>query len=154
MSGSTTRPARSGGRLQTEDEGLRRETANESDPVPRFAHPSEREFAGILSFYQLAWQYEPRTFPLEYSPDGRVTESFTPDFYLPELDLYIELTTLKQSLVTKKNRKLRRLRELYPDVNVRLFYNRDFKSLMTKYGLSGLFAEAPTPDSEAISAKK
>jgi hypoxanthine phosphoribosyltransferase len=140
--------------LQFDGENPRPQTANDLDSGPRFAHPSEREFASILSFYQLTWQYEPRTFPLEHSPDGRITESFTPDFYLPELDLYIELTTLKQSLVTKKNRKLRRLRELYPDVNVRLFYNRDFKSLMTKYGLSGLFAAASVPDSDAVSAEK
>lgn len=103
---------------------------------PRFANDSEREFAGILDFYQLDWEYEPRTFPLEWDAEGRPLVSFTPDFYLPELDLYVELTTLKQSLVTKKNRKLRRLRELYPDVNVKLFYGRDFRSLMTKYGLN------------------
>jgi hypothetical protein len=108
---------------------------------PRFAHPSEREFARILTFYQIEWQYEPRTFPLRHASDGRVVESFSPDFYLPELDLYVELTTLKQSLVTKKNRKLRRLRELFPDVNIRLFYNRDFRSLMRKYGIRGLLAE-------------
>lgn len=111
----------------------------------KFAHPSEREFANILTFYRIDWQYEPRTFPLQWADDGRVTESFSPDFYLPELDLYVELTTLKQSLVTKKNRKLRRLRELYPQINIKLFYNRDFRSLMTKYGVRGLFsADEPT----------
>jgi len=102
---------------------------------PRFAHPSEEEFAKILDFYQLEWEYEPRTFPLEWDEEGRLLESFTPDFYLPAFDLYIELTTLKQSLVTKKNRKRRRLRELYPGVNIKLFYGRDFRSLMAKYGL-------------------
>ena len=62
-------------------------------------------------------------------------ESFNPDFYLPEYNLYIELTTLKQSLVTEKNRKLRRLRELYPDVHIKIFYGRDFRQLLLKYGL-------------------
>ncbi|MGH2350991.1 MAG: hypothetical protein ACRDJN_05190 [Chloroflexota bacterium] len=100
-----------------------------------FAHPSEAEFASILDFYRLDWQYEPRSFPLRYDGEGRVTESFTPDFYLPELDLYIELTTLKQSLVTKKNRKLRRLRELYPEVKIKLLYNRDYRNLIFKYGI-------------------
>jgi len=103
---------------------------------PSFAHPSEEEFARILDFYQLAWQYEPHSFPLRYADDGRVVERFTPDFYLPELDLYIELTTLKQSLVTKKNRKLRRLRERYPDVKIKLLYNRDYRNLVLKYGLA------------------
>ncbi len=99
-----------------------------------FANDSEREFASILDFYQLEWQYEPRTFPLRWDAEGKVEDAFTPDFYLCELDLYVELTTLKQSLVTKKNRKLRRLRELYPDVNIKLFYGRDYRSLMAKYG--------------------
>jgi hypothetical protein len=70
--------------------------------------------------------------------DGGVAESFSPDFWLPELELYVELTTLRQSLVRKKNRKLRRLRELYPDLRVKLFYGRDFRALMLKYGKLGL----------------
>ena len=81
------------------------------------------------------WEYEPRSFPLRWNDAGQVLESFTPDFYLPEFDLYLELTTLKQSLVTKKNRKLRRLRELYPDIKIRLFYGRDIHSLFRKYGI-------------------
>lgn len=100
----------------------------------RFAHASEAELARILDYYGVAWQYEPRTFPILWNPDGKVVESFSPDFYLPELNVYIELTTLKQSLVRRKNRKLRRLRELYPDVRVKLFYGKDFKALMLKYG--------------------
>ena len=103
---------------------------------PGFAHASEAEFARILDYYQVSWRYEPFVFPILWSLDGDVLESFAPDFYLPELDLYVELTTLKQSLVTKKNRKLRRLRELYPDINIKLFYGRDFRSLMAKYGLN------------------
>jgi len=81
------------------------------------------------------WQYEPRTFPLRWDDEGNILESFTPDFYLPEFDLYIELTTLKQSLVTRKNRKLRHLRELYPGVQVKLLYRSDYHNLMLKYRL-------------------
>lgn len=101
---------------------------------PRFAHQSEAELARILDFYGVAWCYEPDLFPISWNADGRVVESFAPDFYLPEIDLYLELTTLKQSLVRKKNRKLRYLRQLYPEVRVKLFYARDFKALMLKYG--------------------
>lgn len=101
----------------------------------RFAHASEEELARILDFYGIRWEYEPRSFPLNWDEQGRVVESFSPDFYLPDLDLYIELTTLKQSLVTRKNRKLRRLRDLYPDVRVKVFYGRDFRNLLTKYDL-------------------
>ena len=102
-----------------------------------FAHSSEREFARILDFYGLRWEYEPRSFPLRWEGD-RVVEMFTPDFYLPDLDLYIELTTLKQSLVTEKNRKLRLLRQLYPDINARLLYKRDYHRLLAKYGFGPL----------------
>jgi len=102
---------------------------------PSFAHPSEAEFASVLDFYRISWQYEPKSFPLKHDESGRVVESFTPDFYLPDFDLYLELTTLRQSLVTTKNRKLRRLRELYPEVNVKLLYRRDFLNLARKFGL-------------------
>ena len=88
----------------------------------------------ILDFYAVRWEYEPDTFPILWNLDGDVVESFSPDFYLPDLDLYLELTTLRQKLVRKKNRKLRRLRELYPELNIKLFYARDFRALMLKYG--------------------
>ncbi len=101
----------------------------------KFSHPSEAEFARILDFYQIAWEYEPKTFPLQWDVQGNVIEAFSPDFYLPEQDLYIELTTMEQRLVTKKHRKLRRLRELYPNINVKLLNRSDFKQIMLKYGL-------------------
>ena len=103
-----------------------------------FAHASEAEMARILDFYAVRWEYEPHTFPILWNLDGAVVESFSPDFYLPDLDCYLEMTTLRQKLVRKKNRKLRRLRELYPSVNVKLFYARDFRALMLKYGKHAL----------------
>jgi hypothetical protein len=101
---------------------------------PRFAHASEAELARILDFYRVRWEYEPRTFPVLWNLDGQVVESFSPDFYLPDIDLWVELTTLRQSLVRKKNRKLRRMRELYPMLRLKLLYARDFRALMLKYG--------------------
>jgi hypothetical protein len=101
-----------------------------------FAHQSEEMFANLLDFYRIAWEYEARSFPIHYDPDGTVLESFTPDFYLPEFDLYVELTTMKQSLVTRKNRKVRLLRELYPHLNIQVFYQKDFENLVFKYGLA------------------
>lgn len=100
-----------------------------------FAHPSEAQCAKILDFYHIRWEYEPKSFPIEWDKEGNIVQSFTPDFYLPDLDLYIELTTMSQKLVTKKNRKVRRLRELYPDVKIKIFYQKDFKNLLLKYGL-------------------
>ena len=104
-------------------------------PDVAFVHPSEAEFARILDFYQIAWEYEPRTFELRWDGHGNVVEALTPDFYLPEQDLYIELTTMEQRLITKKHRKLRRLRELYPNVNIKLLNRSDFKQMILKYGL-------------------
>src|SRR5215207_4883365 len=116
--------------------------------------------ARILDFYAIVWEYEPHTFPILWNLEGDVVESFSPDFYLAELDLYLEMTTLRQKLVRKKNRKLRRLRELYPDIRIKLFYARDFRALMLKYGklaladaLSGSAGQVtmrqPVPDAEA-----
>jgi hypothetical protein len=104
------------------------------EAAPSFAHASEAEMARILDFYGIRWEYEPHTFPILWNLEGGVVESFSPDFYLGDLDLYLEMTTLRQRLVRKKNRKLRRLRELYPDVRIKLFYARDFRALMLKYG--------------------
>jgi hypothetical protein len=109
------------------------------DPSTPFAHASEAEMARILDFYAVRWDYEPHTFPIMWNLQGDVVESFAPDFYLPDLDLYLEMTTLRQRLVRKKNRKLRRLRELYPAINIKLFYARDFRALMLKYGKIALF---------------
>lgn len=106
-----------------------------SQPQVTFAHPSEAEFARILDFYQVAWEYEPRTFALRWDEQGNVIEAFSPDFYLPEQDLYIELTTMEQRFITRKHRKLRQLRKLYPDVNIKLLNRADFKGLLVKYGL-------------------
>lgn len=133
----------------------------EQGPRPPFAHESEAELARILDFYGVRYEYEPDTFPILWNLDGQVVESFTPDFYLPDLDLYLELTTLKQRLVRKKNRKLRRLRDLYPAVKVKLFYARDFRQLMLKYGklalvdeLSGTIGQVALPYASASATPK
>jgi hypothetical protein len=109
------------------------------EPLPhervRFAHNSERQFAKLLDFYGIAWEYEPRTFTLDSDKQGLPVQAFTPDFYLPAYDLYIEITTLNQRLVTKKNRKARRLQEMHPDVRVKVLYQRDYLHLLVKYGL-------------------
>ena len=107
-----------------------------------FANPSEEIFANLLDFYRIAWEYEPRSFPIQLDRDGTPLEAFTPDFYLPEFDLYVELTTMKQAHVTKKNRKVRLLRELYPHINIQVFYQKDFENLIFKYGLAERPVEA------------
>lgn len=108
-----------------------------AEPIARFVTRGEREFGELLDFYRIEWQYEPRSFPLRWDAEGRVIEAFTPDFYLPEQDLYVELTSMRQSLVSRKNRKLRLLRELYPDINIKLLYRGDREALLAKYREGG-----------------
>jgi hypothetical protein len=105
--------------------------------VRRFAHESEHRFARILDFYGVRWEYEPVEFALEWDASGRPVSGFRPDFWLPNPGLFVELTTLNQRLVTKKNGKVRRLATLYPDVRVTLLYQRDTLELLSKYGLAG-----------------
>ena len=128
------------GRLRLARFGLLPPARVESQ-LPEFGHPSEEIFARLLDFYQIAWEYEPRSFPLQWDKDGRVMEAFTPDFYLPQFDLYVELTTMKQEFVTRKNRKVRLLRTIYPHINIQVFYQRDMQDLILKYGIS---ARAPS----------
>lgn len=110
------------------------ERTGQADQV-RFMHPSEQEFARVLDFYNIQWQYEPRTFALQWDSKGNVTEAFSPDFYLPEQDLYVELTTQRQKLVWKKNKKARRLRELYPEIRVKIIYNKDYRHILESLGI-------------------
>lgn len=101
-----------------------------------FNHPSEQIFGNLLDFYRIVWEYEPHSFAVQWDKDGKALESFTPDFYLPEFDMYVELTTMKQSLVTKKNRKVKLLRQIYPHINIQVFYQKDFQNLIFKYGIT------------------
>ena len=96
---------------------------------PRFASQAELECAKVFDYYCVPWEYEPTTFVLERDENGRVLEAFAPDFFLPDQELYVEITLMKQSLVTRKNRKLRKLREQYPNVKIKLFYKRDIERL-------------------------
>lgn len=105
-------------------------------PPIHFAHPSEEEIARLLDYYGVRWEYEPRAFVLERDADGVPISSFTPDFYLPDYDLFLEITTIKPSLINRKNRKIRKLRENYPDINIKLFALKDMEALLEKYQAS------------------
>lgn len=101
----------------------------------RFAHPSERLFAVLLDLNGERWEYEPVEFPLEWDALGSPISGFRPDFYLPARGVFIELTTADQRLVTRKNRKVRRMRQLYPEVPICIVYQRDFAELLASHGL-------------------
>ena len=117
--------------------------------APKFSHRIEEEFARILDYYGVAWEYEPRSFALEWDEKGVVKIAFTPDFYLPEQDLYVELTTMRPRLVTKKNRKLRQMNELYPEINIQLWKRSDLRALMLRYGLDDEAARIMGTDAQA-----
>ena len=123
-------------------------TGEPKDVPPPFAHNAEYEFARILDFYGIAWEYEPRSFPLRWER-GHVTEAFTPDFYLPDLNLYVELTTLKPGLTAEKNRKMRTIKELFPDTNIIMLKKRDYLRLLAKYGY-GAIAPNQVPDIDKV----
>ena len=121
---------------------------------PPFAHPAEYEFARILDFYGIDWEYEPRSFPLRWER-GHVSEAFTPDFYLPDLNFYVELTTLKTGLTAEKNRKMRLLKELHPEVKIILLKKRDYLRLLAKYGYGPLSPDqVPDIDRVLITASR
>lgn len=101
---------------------------------PPWANSTEQQFASLLDGYGIDWEHEPHRFPIGFDEAGRAIEFFTPDFYLPETDEYVELTVLKQCLCTRKNRKLRLMGQLYPDVRCRIIYRRDYENLVLKYG--------------------
>ncbi len=100
----------------------------------RFSHPSEEEFARVLDFYGIEWRYETTTFPLQWNEKGIVMEAFSPDFYLVDADLYVELTTLRPSLMRFKKRKIRRIKELYPEVHIKLWTRNDFMRFLEHFG--------------------
>ena len=106
-----------------------------------FAHDSERQFAELLDFYGVEWRYEPQTFVLSRNELGEVTEAFTPDFFLPQFDRYVEITTARQKYINRKNGKVRRLRERYPGIDVVVLCQRDYHSLLSKYGFDDVTGE-------------
>lgn len=128
------------GELDDYDNGLAYQRSRSSV----FANDSEQEFARILDFYKIRWDYEPTTFPIAWDEEDYVRESFTPDFFLPDYGVFIELTTMKQSLVTKKNRKVRLFEQHYPDIPIKLFYGKDYKALLAKFGIPAYDAEPET----------
>lgn len=105
--------------------------------------PSEISFAKVLDMYRIRWIYEPKTFPLEYDEAGNLTLAFSPDFYLPEYDLYLELTVMNQRYASIKNKKTRLMNERYPGINVQVVFRRDFDHLLRSLTTAGeSFTEA------------
>ena len=105
--------------------------------TPRFNHEAEREIAHLLSFYGLEWRYEPDTFPLTFDLEGRPTESFAPDFYIPALDLYVEVTAAKNKYCRLKHRKIRLFQQLYPNRRIKLLDRHDIEALLVRSGQAG-----------------
>lgn len=112
--------------------GTLKEEVLEEPERPRFAHPSEAEFARLLDFYRIKWKYEPRTFVLREDEEGRIEVGFSPDFYLPDFDLYVETTTKKPHLMNRKLRQVEALRKQHPEVRIELLDRADFEMLAKK----------------------
>lgn len=123
-------------RRQIELETEHKQTSSHLTACPIFKTEEEAEFAGILDMYHIDWEYEPKTFPIEWDAEGNITMAFSPDFYLTKFDTYIELTAMNQKYVTLKNRKAKKLRELYPGTNIKVVYKKDFYSLIERFNLN------------------
>jgi len=123
-------------RLKIEMESEQGASIDHQSDLPVFKNPSEAEFAKILDMYQIDWKYEPKTFPVEWDAEGNVTLAFSPDFYLTKFDTYLELTTMNQKYVTEKNKKMKKVRELYPGTNVKIVYKKDFYSLIERFNIN------------------
>jgi hypothetical protein len=108
-------------------------TNDGAQSTTQFAHAVESALARVYDRFGIEWRYEPRTFVLERR-QGQVVEACTPDFYLPDLDMYVECTCMDQRLVSRKNRKYRKLRERF-GVVVEIMYRRDFVRLGRRHGL-------------------
>jgi len=124
--------------LSQVDDSRGRHPSASRPPTDSFAHPSERLFATLLDLYGHPWSYEPVEFPLAWNEYGQPVRAFRPDFYLHEHGLFIELTVLEQRLVTKKNKKIREFRSLYPEIRLLVVYQRDFRALMHQHDLGNL----------------
>ncbi len=121
--------------------------------VIRFAHPVERELARVFDDHGLRWEYEPHTFVLERHADGSVRQAFTPDFYLPDLGLYVECTVMRPSLASRKRQKVRKARER-AGVVVEMLSARDFERLARRWSLEGLGEAAHGENSESGEKRK
>lgn len=111
---------------------LKDEVMTQRAARPRFAHPSEEEFAQLLEFYRIRWEYEPRTFVLREDENGNVSVGFSPDFFLPDFDLYVEVTTKKPHLMNRKLRQVEAMHRQYPDVRIELLDRAGFEVLAKK----------------------
>ncbi len=96
-----------------------------------FAHQSEKIFSQHLDLFNIKWIYEPKSFPLKWG-SGAIKMMFTPDFYLPEMDIYVEITTMHQKLITKKQKKIKLARKLYPMCTFKLINEQEFYNFLTK----------------------
>lgn len=119
---------------QLEQQNKIADAIDNNDGYAMLKNQNEVEFARILDKYQIQWRYEPTTFPIEWDLEGNVTLAFSPDFYLPKFNTYIELTSMNQRYVTIKNKKAKRVRELYPGTNVKIVFKKDFQSLVERFG--------------------
>jgi hypothetical protein len=112
--------------------------------TPLFAEESERLVADLLERFKIPWAYEPHTFALEIDEDGSIRNAFRPDFYLPEQDIYIEVTVMRSENRNRKNRKIRLAEDRY-GITVKRCYSRQLRWLANRYGFNSEIYSKPSP---------
>jgi hypothetical protein len=91
-----------------------------------FVTPEEERFERMLRKHSIPWEYESHLITFALDPKIGVADAgFNPDFYLPEWDIYVELTGGGAASMRKKRSKIRRAVDLYPYLRIRLLDEGD-----------------------------
>ena len=99
--------------------GIRKDISNEIYFYSRW----EANIARLFNYLGIRWQHQPKIFNL-------VSQNYTPDFYLPDDDIYIEVKNFLWKYSKIRDRKFRKL---YPDIKLTLLLKKDYLELEKKY---------------------
>ncbi|MCB9819038.1 hypothetical protein H6788_02550 [Candidatus Nomurabacteria bacterium] len=83
----------------------------------------EANYARVLNLTGIKWIHQPKRFRLK-------SQYYTPDFYLPESDKYIEIKNFLSDYSLKRDKEFR---ELYPKLELELVLKEDYKKLEEEF---------------------
>jgi len=83
----------------------------------------EANIARLFNYSGIKWTYQQKTFDLG-------SQNYTPDFYLPDGDIYIEV---KNFLWRYSKTRDRKFRKIYPGIKLTLLLKKDYLELEKKY---------------------
>jgi len=83
----------------------------------------EANIARLFNYLGVKWLYQPKTFDLG-------SQNYTPDFYLPDRNAYVEVKNFLWKYSKIRDRKFRKI---YPDINLTLLLKKNYLKLENKY---------------------